>query len=155
MSEPMTFQKKSRRERYIVRDDVVRLTRLELARYCYHQPLKLTCLPIPPQPHMKFLKSTANIIASISFYVNSFINKILNSFFIKSKEHIASGINLFKIYKISRCVIRRVLRRAFWPCTILIILYKSLIQKKISVKIKLNFILNYINVSRFINTFLI
>ena len=31
MSEPMTFQKKSRRERYIVRDDVVEATGLEPA----------------------------------------------------------------------------------------------------------------------------
>ncbi len=29
MSEPMTFQKKSRRERYIVRDDVVEATGIE------------------------------------------------------------------------------------------------------------------------------
>ena len=31
MSEPMTFQKKSRRERYIVRDDVVEMTGFEPA----------------------------------------------------------------------------------------------------------------------------
>ena len=31
MSEPMTSHKKSRRERYIVRDDVVRVTGLEPA----------------------------------------------------------------------------------------------------------------------------
>ena len=34
MSEPMTFQKKSRRERYIVRDDVVGMTGFEPAASC-------------------------------------------------------------------------------------------------------------------------
>ena len=54
MSEPMTFQKKSRRERYIVRDDVVPLAGLEPARYRYRGILSPLCLPIPPQRHIKY-----------------------------------------------------------------------------------------------------
>ena len=47
MSEPMTFQKKSRRERYIVRDDVVPVAGVEPAPCCQDWILSPARLPIP------------------------------------------------------------------------------------------------------------
>ena len=47
MSEPMTFQKKSRRERYIVRDDMVPVAGVEPAPCCQDWILSPARLPIP------------------------------------------------------------------------------------------------------------
>ena len=43
VSAPMTFQKKSRRERYIVRDDVVRVTGFEPAASCSQSRRATSC----------------------------------------------------------------------------------------------------------------
>ena len=50
----MTFEYKSRRERYAVRDDVVRVTGLEPVRH-RHTPLKRACLPVPAHSHIILL----------------------------------------------------------------------------------------------------
>ena len=52
-------EKKSRRERYIVRDDVVPLTGIEPVRVLPHGILSPGRLPVPPQRQMNLLyKST-------------------------------------------------------------------------------------------------
>ena len=92
MSKPMTFQKKSRRERYIVRDDVVQVTGLAVCfGFALHTYGSATVAKQQYPPHRSSLKTVHRTVlltlrpsqVQVLFYINNKkqIPKMVSAFY--------------------------------------------------------------------------